>query len=144
MSGDLFTSETVSNWMSDPVTVGGSETLTISPGLSFTHGNSVVVVASSDPTHLFQGQVLSYNTTSGAIEIYVTSIQGSATFPSDIYTVNLNPLNGTEGPRSNWPAGSHGCNWSNRLHRPDRRNRPHRSNGTHWFARPDRPYWHVW
>jgi hypothetical protein len=98
MSGDLYTSETISNWMSDPVTVGGSETLTISPGLSFTQGNSVVVVESSSPTHLFQGQVLSYNTTSGAIEISITSIKGSATFPSDIYTVNLNPLDGMQGP----------------------------------------------
>jgi hypothetical protein len=98
MSGDLFTSETVSNWMSDPVTIGGSETLTISPGLSFTPGNSVVVVANSDTTHLFQGQVLTYNTVSGAIEISITYVQGSATFASDIYTVNLNPLNGIQGP----------------------------------------------
>ena len=84
--------------MSDPVTVGGSETLTISAGLSFTQGNSVVVVESSNPTHLFQGQVLSYNTTSGAIEISITSIKGSETFPSDIYIVNLNPLDGIQGP----------------------------------------------
>jgi hypothetical protein len=98
MSGDLYTSQTISNWMSDPVTVGGSETLTISAGLSFTPGNSVVVVANSDTTHLFQGQVLTYNTSSGAIEISITSVQGSATFPSDIYTVNLNPLDGIQGP----------------------------------------------
>ena len=98
MSGDLFTSETLSNWTSDPVTVGGVEMLTISPGLSFTPGNSVVVVSQSDTTHLFQGQVLAYNTGTGAIEIFVTYIEGSSVFPSDIYIVNLNPLNGTEGP----------------------------------------------
>jgi hypothetical protein len=98
MSGDLYTSETMSNWMSDPVTIGGSETLTIAPGLSFTPGNSVVVVAQSDAGHLFQGQVLAYNTSSGAIEIAITSLQGSAVFPSDIYTVNLNPLDGIQGP----------------------------------------------
>ena len=98
MSGDLFTSETVSNWMSDPVTIGGSETLTISPGLSFTPGNSVVVVANTNTSHLFQGQVLTYNTLTGSIEISITSVQGSATFDSDIYTVNLNPLDGIQGP----------------------------------------------
>jgi hypothetical protein len=98
MSGDLFTSETVSNWTSDPVTLGGVEMLTISPGLSFTPGNSVVVVEQSDTTHLFQGQVIAYDTASGAIEISITYLQGSAIFPSGIYTVNLNPLNGIQGP----------------------------------------------
>jgi hypothetical protein len=98
MSGDLFTSETVSNWTSDPVTLGGVEMLTISPGLSFTPGNSVVVVEQSDATHLFQGQVIAYDTGSGAMEISITYVQGSAIFPSGIYTVNLNPLNGIQGP----------------------------------------------
>ena len=98
MSGDLYTSETLSNWMSDPVTIGGSETLTISPGLSFTPGNSVVVVENTNTSHLFQGQVLAYNTLTGSIEISITSVQGSATFDSDIYTVNLNPLDGIQGP----------------------------------------------
>jgi hypothetical protein len=97
MSGDLYTSITTSAWSSNPVTVGGSETLTIAPGLSFTAGSSVVVVAQSDTGHYFQGRVLSYNSLSGAIEITITIFSGSTNFPSDLYIVNLNPIDGLQG-----------------------------------------------
>lgn len=93
-SGDLFYSITVGKWTSNPVTVGGSETLTFAPGLSYIPGNSVVVVRSTDPTQYFQGRVLAYDTTNGSIEIYITSVLGSANFPSDLYAINLNPLDG--------------------------------------------------
>ena len=93
-AGITFSSQTVGNWISNPVIVGGSEALTIATGLSFVAGNSVIVVSSSDPTHYFQGTVLSYNTMTGGIEISVTLVNGSPSFPSDVYLINLNPLNG--------------------------------------------------
>jgi hypothetical protein len=106
MSGDLFTSYTLSNWMSDPVTPGGTETLTIEKGLSFTAGNSIIVVSSSDTTHYFQGTVLSYSKTTGAIEIHVIIVNGDPNFTSDDYIVNLNPMDGNQGATG--PAGETG------------------------------------
>ncbi len=96
-SGNLFYSTTIGNWVSNPVVVGGSETLTISPGLSYIPGNSVIVVARSDPTIFFQGRMLSYDKVNGNTEIYVTSISGGPSFPSDVYQVNINPLDGAAG-----------------------------------------------
>jgi hypothetical protein len=106
ISGNLFVTSTQSNWSSNPVVVGGSETLTIGPGLSFTPGNSIVVTSQSDPTHFFQGQVISYDPVTGTIEIFVTGIYGSSSFPSDIYVVNLNPLDGIQGVSG--PTGATG------------------------------------
>lgn len=93
-SGNVFESTTVSNWTSNPVTLGGSETLTFEPGLSYINGNSVIVVSSSDPSHYFQGTVLAYNNVTGTMEIYITKVVGSPNFPSDVYQINLNPLDG--------------------------------------------------
>jgi hypothetical protein len=106
ISGNLFVTSTQSIWSSNPVIVGGSETLTIGPGLSFTPGNSIVVTSQTDPTHFFQGQVISYDPVTGTIEIFVTGIYGSSSFPSDIYVVNLNPLDGIQGVSG--PTGATG------------------------------------
>jgi len=56
-----------------------------------------VVVSTSDPTQFFQGRVLAYDKSNGSMEIAITSINGTANFPSDIYEINLNPLDGTVG-----------------------------------------------
>jgi hypothetical protein len=93
-SGNIFKSTTVSNWTSNPVTLGGAETLTFAPGLSYINGNSVVVVSTTDPSHYFQGTVLAYDSVTGTMEIYITKVVGDANFPSDIYEINLNPLDG--------------------------------------------------
>ena len=93
-SGNIFQSTTVSNWTSNPVTLGGSETLTFAPGLSYINGNSVVVVSTTDPSHYFQGTVLAYDNVTGSMEIYITKVVGDPNFPSNIYEINLNPLDG--------------------------------------------------
>jgi hypothetical protein len=84
----------VSNWTSNPVTLGGAETITFEPGLSYINGNSVVVVSTTDSSHYFQGTVVAYDSETGAMEIYITKVVGDANFPSDIYEINLNPLDG--------------------------------------------------
>jgi hypothetical protein len=37
---------------------------------------------------------MAYDTLTGAMEIYITKVVGDANFPSDIYEINLNPLDG--------------------------------------------------
>jgi len=93
-SGNIFQSTTPSNWTSSPVTLGGIQTITFAPGLSYINGNSVVVVSTMDPSHYFQGTVMAYDALTGAMEIYITKVVGDANFPSDIYEINLNPLDG--------------------------------------------------
>ena len=53
-----------------------------------------MVVSTTDPSHYFQGTVLAYNTLTGTMEIYITKVIGDANFPSDMYEINLNPLDG--------------------------------------------------
>lgn len=93
-SGDIFKSATVGNWTSNQVVIDGVQTITFDPGLSYISGNSVVVVSTTDPSHYFQGRVLAYNITTGTMEIYITKVVGNPNFPSDIYEINLNPLDG--------------------------------------------------
>ena len=102
-SGNLFSSKTTSPWTSRPVTAGGTETLIISPGLSFTSGNSVVIASQSAPLHFFQGRVIDYVSETGSIQVYITSVNGSSNFTSDIFQVNLNPIDGVSGVDG--PAG---------------------------------------
>ena len=103
-SGNIFKSTTVGNWTSNPVTLGGAETLTFAPGLSYINGNSVVVVSTTDPSHYFQGTVLAYDTVTGTMEIYITKVVGDANFPSDMYEINLNPLDGPGVPVGGSPG----------------------------------------
>ena len=96
--GSVFNSITNGTWASTPVIyLGGVETLTIGTGLSFIPGNSIIVVSSSDPTHFFQGRVLVYNTVTGSVVIAVTTVSGSTAFSSEIYNININPVDGTIG-----------------------------------------------
>jgi hypothetical protein len=93
-SGNIFQSTTPSNWTSSRVELDGVETITFEPGLSYINGNSVVVASSTDPSHYFQGRVLAYDSETGTMEIYITKVVGDENFPSDIYEINLNPLDG--------------------------------------------------
>jgi len=96
--GSVFNSVTNGTWASTPVVeLGGVETLTIGTGLSFIPGNSIIVVSSSDPTHFFQGRVQVYNSVTGAVVIGVTTVNGSSAFSSEIYNININPVDGTIG-----------------------------------------------
>jgi hypothetical protein len=105
--GVNFASTTVSRWTSNPVAIGGTETLVIGTKLSYIPGNTILVVSQTDYSHYFQGIVQDYSATSGSVTINpILFLNGSANFPFEYYNVNINPANwvnitgstGTAGP----------------------------------------------
>lgn len=81
-------SGTASNWTVESgggtstteLTIGtGSRTLTTQTGLSFVTGQSVVIQENGDAANYMIGEVSTYNSATGALEVNVTSIGGSGT-----------------------------------------------------------------
>ena len=93
--GDKFLTASTSTTITP--TTGGSVNLTVSTGLAYIPGNSVVVVNSTDTAKRFEGTVTTYTTGTGAITIgTIANIQG--TFASAaVYNVNLDGVDGPVG-----------------------------------------------
>jgi hypothetical protein len=52
---------------------------------------------------------MAYNKINGNTEVYVTSLSGGPSFPRDVYYININPLDGTEGPAGFGETGHTGA-----------------------------------
>lgn len=66
---------------STSLTVGtGSKSLTIGADKGFIPGMEIVVAYTTTPTNRMTGTVTSYNATTGALVVNVTSVQGSGTY----------------------------------------------------------------
>ncbi len=99
-NGDKFLTATGSVTISP--TEGGTLSLTVSSGLAYITGNSVVVVDSANSANRFEASVTSYSGTTLNIGS-ITNITGSFTGPS-VYNVNLDGVDGPAGA-----AGSTGA-----------------------------------
>ena len=80
----------------------GTQSLTVGTGLNYSTGQSVVIAYNS--TNEMIGNVSSYNASTGALVVTVTTIVGSGTYSS--WSVNLNGASGPQGPTG--PTGSTG------------------------------------
>ena len=104
-SGDKYLTASVQNVILNPNS--GSVSFTVGTQLAYITGNSVVVVQNNDSDNSFEGQVSSYNKTSGDITIAnITNIIG--TFGTEeTYNVNLDGIDGPTGPTG--PTGITGA-----------------------------------
>ena len=94
--GDLYYTSTVAQITPNPV-YDGSQTITVSTGLAYSSGNSVIVVSSTDPTKSYEGRVGTYNPLTGSLTITnIRNIYGP--FALDYYNVNLDGTDGPTGP----------------------------------------------
>lgn len=94
-NGDKFLTATGSITLSPAPAIGGSYSLTVSSGLAYIAGNSVVVVDSANAANKFEATVISYSSTTLTIG-GITNITGSFTGPS-VYNVNLDGVDGPAG-----------------------------------------------
>ena len=86
------------------LTIGtGTQSLTVGTGLAYTVGQQVLIA--NDSTHSMIGTVTSYNSSTGAMVVNVTSVIGSGTFAS--WAVNINGAAGPAGPTG--PTGATGA-----------------------------------
>lgn len=81
----------------------GTQSLTVGTGLNYSTGQSVVIAYNS--TNEMIGNVSSYNASTGALVVTVTTIVGSGTYSS--WSVNLNGASGPQGPTG--PTGTTGA-----------------------------------
>ncbi len=109
LSGNIFNTSTTSAVTVTPTTAG-SLSLTVSSGLSYIPGNSVIVVSSITRANSFEGTVNAYNTSTGVIDISnIQNINGVFT-SSVVYNVNLDGIDGPIGPQgSTGSTGPTGC-----------------------------------
>ena len=106
-SGNVYNTSTTSSTIINPSS--GSVTLTVSTGLAYITGNSVIVVQQNNSLNSFKGTISTYNSSTGILVIgNIVNIQGS--FGSFVvYNVNLDGIDGPTGPTgSTGPIGTTG------------------------------------
>jgi len=93
--GDSYNTSTITAVNINPSS--GPVTFTVSTGLAYITGNSVVVLRQSDSSNRFEGTVTSYSSVSGLMIIgNIVNITG--TFGSSyVYNVNLDGIDGPQG-----------------------------------------------
>jgi collagen type VII alpha len=106
--GDRYNSITIPNTVINPNSITIT-TMIIGTGLAYMPGNSVKVVDSTDILNNFEGTVLSYNSSTGEIQIdNIVNINGNFGSPST-YNINLDGINGPTGPAGSiGPTGAAG------------------------------------
>lgn len=105
--GDVYSSKTTTSVIITPSS--GNVSIQVGTGLAYIYGTPVYVVSNTTYSH-FQGTVVYYNISTGAMIIQnITSIVGSFLL-SSIYNINLPGLIGTTGPTGpTGPAGPTGA-----------------------------------
>lgn len=67
----------------------GSKSLTVETGKGFTAGQGIIIANTATPGNYLQGQVTSYNGSTGALVVNVTSVAGAGTFSAWSVSVAL-------------------------------------------------------
>jgi len=96
LPGDRFLSSSI------PVILvpveGGSVSMTISIGLAYLTGNSILVTDSSDQLVRFEGTISSYNSNDGNVTVNnITNIKGVFSNNAVVYNINLDGIDGPTG-----------------------------------------------
>jgi hypothetical protein len=95
VSGNLFSTQTIARVTPTP-TLGGTQSLTVTTGLAWIPGNSLVVVQDGVSANRFEGYVQSYDAGTGVLVVEgIQTITG--TFPFAYYNVNLDGIDGPTG-----------------------------------------------
>lgn len=82
---------------STSLTIGtGTQSLVVEAGKSFVIGQPLLIANSAAPANWMHGQVTSYNATSGALVVSVTTIQGSGT--ASAWSVSVTSAQATSPP----------------------------------------------
>jgi Phage Tail Collar Domain len=80
---------------STSLTVGlGSKSLTVETGKGYVAGQAVMIAQTNDPINYMTGQVISYNSTTGALVVNVTDVGGSGTGTD--WTISVTAIAGAE------------------------------------------------
>lgn len=94
LDGDRYKTTSATNINLSSFIVTDPISITVGLGLSYSIGQAVIVANSL--TDLFNGDVSSYNSGTGVLNLVITSITGSGTFSS--WNVNLDGSVGIQGP----------------------------------------------